>query len=78
MLVDELVKQDVNYENSIALTQYSVLSSTIAKKEDEANVDELSSHKKIGRKPPVSGQVPQPDRVTMVKEKVSALQRSQP
>lgn len=45
MLVDELVKQDVNYENSIALTQYSVLSSTIAKKEEEANVDELSSHK---------------------------------
>lgn len=51
VLIDELVKHDVNYENSIALTQYSVLSDKFEKKDSGKDVqNKLSSVEKLGKK----------------------------
>jgi len=52
ILVDELVKHDVNYENSIALTQYSVLEGEFKNKDTTVmKIDDVSTKKKVSRKP---------------------------
>ena len=75
-LIQELVKQDVNYENSIALTQYSVLSSgfdTNSKNTQSQNQDEISSQKKLGRKALSQASMTQ----RTIQEKLGALRSSQ-
>ena len=49
-LVHELVRSDVNYENSIALTQYAVLKDDFDTSDDKLAGDAVSSKKKLGRR----------------------------
>ena len=50
VLIDELVKHDVNYENSMALTQYSALSKDFTQKDPSDVVPTLTSGIRPGKK----------------------------
>ena len=83
VLIDELVKHDVNYENSIALTQYSVLSNDFNKKTENIDPSSVSSKQKLGRKALSQAAVGQAMKsggaasASIISEKLGVIKKSQ-